>query len=73
MYGVRGGSAAEKAGLQAGEVVIKVGERVVHNIYDYMYALGDHQPGETVPFTVQRGEQTLTLPVTFEAGGGGKS
>ncbi|GBC80666.1 Aminopeptidase YwaD [bacterium HR09] len=71
--GVRGGSAAEKAGLQAGDVVIKVDERVVHNIYDYMYALGDHQPGETVPFTVQRGEQTLTLPVTFEAGGGGKS
>lgn len=71
--GVRGGSAAEKAGLQAGDVVIKVGERTVHNIYDYMYALGDHQPGETAPFTVQRGEQTLVLQVTFEAGGGGKS
>lgn len=71
--GVRGGSAAEKAGLQAGDVVIKVGERPVNNIYDYMYALGDHQPGETVPFTVQRGGETLVVQVTFEAGGGGKS
>ncbi len=71
--GVRGRSAAEAAGFLAGDVVLKVGERVVHNIYDYMYALGDHQPGETVPFTVQRGEQILLLQVTFEAGGGGKS
>ncbi|MCS7182056.1 MAG: M20/M25/M40 family metallo-hydrolase [Thermoanaerobaculum sp.] len=71
--GVRGGSAAEKAGLQAGDVVLQVGNRPVHNIYDYMYALGDHQAGETVPFTVLRGGERLTLSVTFEAGGGGKS
>lgn len=69
--GVRGGSAAEKAGLQAGDVVIQVGSRPVHNIYDYMYALGDHKPGETVVFFVRRGEKTLELTVTFEVGGGG--
>ena len=71
--GVRGGSAAEKAGLQAGDVVVQVGQRPIRNIYDYMYALGDHKPGETVTFTVQRGGQTLTLQVTFEEGGGGRS
>ena len=71
--GVRGGSAAEKAGLQAGDVVLRVGERPIRNIYDYMYALGDHKPGETVVFIVQRGERTLQLEVTFEAGGGGRS
>lgn len=71
--GVRGGSAAEKAGLQAGDVVIKVGSRIIRNIYDYMYALGDHQPGETATFTVQRGEHVLELAVTFEQGGGGRS
>ncbi|MGC8917513.1 MAG: M20/M25/M40 family metallo-hydrolase [Thermoanaerobaculum sp.] len=71
--GVRGGSAAEKAGLAAGDVVVKVGARAVNNIYDYMYALGDHQPGETVVFTVLRDGQTLELAVTFEAGGGGRS
>ncbi len=71
--GVRGGSAAEKAGLQAGDVVTRVGSRTIRNIYDYMYALGDHQPGETVTFTVQRGQQVLELAVTFEQGGGGRS
>lgn len=71
--GVRGGSAAEQAGLRAGDVVLKVGERPVHNIYDYMYALGDYQAGETVPFTVQRGGDTVVLQVTLEAGGGGRS
>lgn len=71
--GVRGGSAAEKAGLQAGDVVVQVGSRPVHNIYDYMYALGDYKPGEKVVYTVRRGEETLKLQVTFEAGGGGHS
>jgi len=53
--------------------VVQVGQRPIRNIYDYMYALGDHKPGETVTFTVQRGGQTLTLQVTFEEGGGGRS
>jgi hypothetical protein len=36
-----------------------------------MYALGDHKAGETVVLKVQRGKETLVLPVTREAGGAG--
>jgi len=73
LSGVRGGSPAERAGLQGGDVVVKVGSRPIRNIYDYMYALGDYQPGETVIFTVIRGEKTLELAVTLEGASGGRS
>jgi aminopeptidase YwaD len=69
--GVAGGSPAEKAGLRGGDVVVRFGDREIRNIYDYMYALGDHRAGETVTLVVQRGEETIELPVTLEAGRGG--
>jgi S1-C subfamily serine protease len=67
--GVRGGSAADKAGLKAGDVVVRFGPREIRNIYDYMYALGDHKAGEEVPVTVQRDGKEVTFAVTLEAGG----
>jgi len=69
--GVRGGSPAEKAGFVAGDIVMRFGDRETRNIYDYMYALGDHKPGEEVVVTVKRGSETVQLKVTLEAGGGG--
>jgi hypothetical protein len=71
LSGVRGGSAADKAGLKGGDIVVRFGDRDIHNIYDYMYALGDHKAGETVVLKVQRGKETLDLSVTLEAGGAG--
>jgi aminopeptidase YwaD len=69
LSGVSGGSPADKAGLQAGDIVVRFGTREIRNIYDYMYALGDHKAGETVVLTVKRGKQTLELPVTLAPGG----
>ena len=71
LSGARGGSPADKAGLKAGDIVLRFGDRDIRNIYDYMYALGDHKAGEIVLLKVQRGKQTLELPVTLEAGGAG--
>src|SRR5215217_2762234 len=39
--GVRDDSPAAKAGLKAGDRVVKIGSREVKNVYDYTYALGD--------------------------------
>jgi hypothetical protein len=69
--GVRGGSPGDKAGMKAGDVVVRFGEREIRNIYDYMYALGDHQPGETVTLEIQRDGRTLEVAVTLEPGGAG--
>jgi hypothetical protein len=64
--GVRGGSPAERAGLQSGDIIIKFGKFDIKNIYDYTYALGEFSPGETVPVVVKRGDQTITVTVTLE-------
>jgi len=71
LSGVRGGSPADKAGIKAGDVIVRFGARDTRNIYDYMYALGDHKPGEEVVVTVKRGKETVEVKVTLEAGGGG--
>jgi aminopeptidase YwaD len=71
LSGVRGGSAADQAGLKGGDIVVRFGPRDIRNIYDYMYALGDHKAGETVVLKVLRGKETLDLSVTLEAGGAG--
>ncbi len=71
LSGARGGSPADKAGLKAGDIVLRFGDRDIRNIYDYMYALGDHKPGDVVKLLVKRGSSTVELHVTLEVGGGG--
>jgi len=71
LSGVRGGSAADQAGLKGGDIVVRFGPREIRNIYDYMYALGDHKAGEEVPVTVQRDGAELTFTVKLEPGGQG--
>lgn len=67
LNGTREGSPAEKAGLKAGDILIKFGEKTVKNIQDYALALQDYKPGDTVHVVVKRGDRTLTLVVTLEA------
>lgn len=67
LNGVREGSPAEKAGLKAGDIIVKFGDREIKNVYDYTYALQDHKPGDKVDVVVQRGAERLTLHVTLAA------
>jgi len=48
LAGVREGGAAQKAGLQRGDVLIRIGKVTVNNIYDLTYALQIYAPGDTV-------------------------
>lgn len=66
LAGVREGSPAAKAGLQAGDVIVKFGKVDIKNLYDYTYALGEYKVGEHVPVTVRRAGQTLTVTITLE-------
>ncbi|MCU0452127.1 MAG: M20/M25/M40 family metallo-hydrolase [Bacteroidetes bacterium] len=66
LAGVREGSPSAKAGLQAGDVIIKFGKVDIKNLYDYTYALGEYKVGDSVPVTVRRGDRTLTVTVTLE-------
>jgi len=64
--GVRPGSPAEKAGLRAGDVVIKLGKLPIKNVYDYTYALGEMRGGEEVEAVIWRDGKELVLKITPE-------
>lgn len=64
---VRPGGPADKAGMLAGDRVVKIGDRIIANIYDFVFALQDLNPGDTREVMVMRGEGEVRLSVTFEA------
>ncbi|NVK29000.1 MAG: M28 family peptidase [Flavobacteriia bacterium] len=63
--GVTEGKPASKAGLEAGDIIMKLGEYPTTDIYGYMKALGAFQPGQTTTVTVNRGEEELEYELTF--------
>ena len=63
--GVTPGSPADKAGLRAGDILVRFGGREIRNIYDYTYALAERAPGERVSLAVRRGGQEVTLEVVL--------
>ncbi len=64
--GVRGGSPAEKAGIQGGDVIIELGGQKIANIYDYTYALDSVKIGAAIPVVVLRKDERVNLTVTPE-------
>jgi hypothetical protein len=63
--GVSEGKPAQKAGLQQGDVILKIGDKEIEDIYAYMEALGSFEPEQSTTIVIQRGEEQLTLPLTF--------
>ena len=63
--GVRDGRPAEAAGLEAGDVIIQMGEKEIADIYDYMEALGYFTLGESMEITLLRDGEQLTFTVQF--------
>jgi hypothetical protein len=61
LTGVRAGSPAERAGLQAGDVITEIGAKTVANLYDMTEALRSHQPGDSVTIGVTRDGATIQL------------
>ena len=62
--GVRDDSPAAKAGLKAGDRIVKIGNRDVNNVYDYTHALGEMKAGQEYVIEVMRGTEKLTLKIT---------
>ena len=61
---VETGSAAAKAGLRAGDVIVKINNETVADISDFSHALRSHSGGNaTIGVIRDKREQTISLPV----------
>lgn len=63
--GVQPGTPADKAGLRAGDIIVKLGTHDVHNTGDLQSALIDQPSGTKVTVTFYRGSDKKTLDVTL--------
>lgn len=66
VQGVVPGSTAEKAGVQAGDVILTLdGEAIVEN-FDLVYAVGQKVKDDKGTLEVERGEEKLKLALDFQ-------
>ncbi len=70
LSGVRAGSAAEKGGLQRGDLLVELSGTPIRDINDFMYVLRRSKPGETASVVVLRGDERRSLQVTFDVSRG---
>jgi hypothetical protein len=63
--GVTDNKPASKAGVQKGDVLLKMGEKDIKEINSYMKALSEFKKGEEVMLKIKRGEQIVNLSATF--------
>jgi len=61
--GTTEGRAGAKAGLQAGDVITKLGDIEIKDIYDYMESLSKFKPGDKTIILLKRGDEELRLEV----------
>lgn len=63
--GVRSGGPADRAGLQAGDIVTRLGGQNVKDIYEYMEVLNTLAEGRQTTVTVQRNGSEVTFNISF--------
>ena len=59
------GKTAFKAGLLAGDIVLKIGDNAVSDMKTYMQALGKFHKGDKTKVTIKRGEVMMEKDVEF--------
>jgi len=64
---VEGGSAAEAAGLQRGDVVLRVDDHAISDASSLVATVRGHRPGDTVSITVQRGDEQVEVEATLDS------
>ncbi len=64
---VRPGASADRAGLAAGDVIVRLAGRDVHDVYGYTAILADLETDMAVPVVVERDGETFEAVVTPES------
>ena len=63
--GVSEDKPAQKAGLQKGDIVVKMGDFEVTDMMSYMKSLSKFEKGQTAKVTIERGGELKEVDVTF--------
>lgn len=63
--GVSEDKPAQKAGLEKGDIVIKLGDSTITDMMSYMKALATFEKGNTTKVVVQRGGKEVEAEITF--------
>ncbi len=63
--GVSEDKPAQKAGIQKGDIVVKMGDYDVTDMMSYMKSLSKFEKGQTVTVTVERNGEPMKVEVTF--------
>jgi len=64
---VEAGSAADKAGIQAGDVIVRIDKHEIKQAHDLPIRVARHKPGEKVMVQIIRDGKSMTIPVVVEA------
>jgi C-terminal processing protease CtpA/Prc len=64
LSGVAADGPAAKAGIQGGDVIVKLADKTIENIYDYTYAIEGLKIGEEVGVSVMRDGKKVDLKIT---------
>ena len=64
--GVTDGSGAKAAGVEPGDVVVKIAGKKVHNMAELQESIAKHRPGDKVSVTIMREKKEKTLEVTLK-------
>lgn len=62
---------SDEAGVKAGDIVVKVGEKAIEGYEDLIAEIRARQPEEVMPIEVKRGDKTVKLKVTLGDRNGG--
>ena len=63
---VRPEGPADRAGIVRGDRLVELAGHEIRDVYDLMYVLRQHKPGQTVPAAVARGGERIEVEVTFD-------
>ena len=63
---VTDGSGAKAAGIEAGDVIVKIAGKKVHNMAELQENIAKHRPGDEVEVVVMRGKKEKRLDVTLK-------
>ena len=67
IYSVEKGYAAEKAGLQMGDVIVKIDDKKISNVEDLNVAKKSYSAGDSAVVTFYRQNEEMTVEIVWDA------